>query len=326
MNFRNVILMVFVSGMLGSIFGFLGSDYFQNKSRSAPNSVIQKLNALSDEDYISEYPAEKHLLTLSEQVLGDRLYACLDRPVKMGSVRKTFAPSNSDTQKEPDQEKAPESADTSSDEFSIYARAGASMAPRQVPGAKLQQIFRNGKFATQGEENYGIENALIEDAQEFLKKHGNCVTPTFSAITEERKNRSRFFDFVKENSFKGITTVNVTANHTIAKKLLTLIEFNSPKHDGFDYLEVMDDKKNYLEKRIIKADETDDAWRYSSCAPSVVLVSDKCPWNNQYVYEFKNFYLSPDSKKLIGDVYCKNPSDKQWTPVGVFDLKQIDRD
>ncbi|MEZ4846649.1 MAG: hypothetical protein R2877_06860 [Bdellovibrionota bacterium] len=325
MGFRQILFLVFLSGMLGSIVGFLGSDHFQNKTKSTTHSAIQKLNALSDEEFISQYPAQKHLLTLSEQALADRLYACLDRPKAAPSLSKASSSQMRPAEKESVKEvERPE--DTSSDEFSIYARANASMAPRVVPGALLQRIFRNRKFAMTNEESNGVLSGLVDDAQEFLRKQGQCVTPTFAAITDESKSRSRFFEFVKENSFKGVTTVTVTPSNSGEKKLDTLIEFNSPKHEGYDYLEVQDAKKNFLEKRIIKADESDDAWRYSSCAPSVVLVSDKCPWNSNYVYEFKNFYLSTDSKKLIGDVYCKKPSDKQWTNIGSFDLKQIDRD
>lgn len=318
--------MVFLSGVIGTIFGFLASNYFQHKSQSAPDSTIQRLNALSDEEFLSVYPAEKHHLSLSEQALGDRLYACLSRPQKTNAYsNKSSANKQEAIAAKPEAEQSRQEQDTSSDDFSILARAGTSTAPRQVPGAKLLRIFQNSRFVLKNEDVNGIENALIADAQEFLKNKG-CNNPNFMAITDERKSRSKFFDFVKENSFAGTTTVTVTGTSMGPKKLNTRIEFDSPKHEGFDYIEVMDEKKNYLEKRIIKSEEADEAWRYNSCAPSVVLVSDKCPWNNGYVYEFKNFYLSPDSKKLVGDVYCKNPSDKQWTSVGIFDLKQVERD
>lgn len=324
MRTRQIIFLMFLSLMVGSIIGFLGLSASKNKNKISSFGTIQKLMAMSDEDFLTAYPNEKHLLTLGEQALGDRLFNRLEKIKNIGSTNnakpikplpKALSDQNLD---EPEtQQEVPESND-----FSYFSKGNIHLAPKAIPGAKLQRIFKNKKFSAPNEDSFGVENNLIENVREFLKKQG-CKNPSFTAMTEEKKNRSKFFDLVRDNSFKGATIINVKNKE---KSLPTKIEFNSPTHSGYDYFEVVDEKKNFLEKRIVRNDQPDDAWRYSSCEPAVILVSDKCPWNNQYVYEFKSFYLSPDSKKMVGNVYCKKPSDEDWTQVGLFDLNQSAED
>jgi len=322
MNTRQITFLLFLSAVIGSIMGFLGNQFFNRDSKKFSSlETVQHLNSLSDEDFLKMYPDEKHLLTLGEQTFGDRLFRLLETRSQNVNTPKKSDPktkyTNEDLQSE---ELTKDELTESNDNLSYFSRSGINLSPRAVPGAKLQRIFKNTKFNTAGDENFGIENGLIENAKEFLQKQG-CKNPSFTAITEEKKNRSNFFDFVKDNTFKGSTTIAGTAKEPV-KNFETKIEFNSPTHSGFDYFEVKDHKKNYLEKRVVKIEPADDAWRYSSCEPAVILVSDKCPWNNQFVYEFKSFYVSPDSKKMVGNVYCKRPSDQEWTNVGIFDLNQ----
>ncbi len=328
MNFKQIALLMALSAFVGSALGFLGSKLSNQTKTFSSLDTVQHLNSLSDDDFMNIYPNEKHLLTLGEQTFGDRLLRILEN-------RNTSALPNKNKVTKPkpviekndrvEEEVTPESQPETSDDFSYFSRVGTELAPRYVPGGKLLQIFKNSKFSKAGEENFGVENGLIENAKEFLQKQG-CKNPSFTAITEERKSKSKFFDLVKDNTFQGNTSVTPTSPKDKEKTLKTKVEFNSPSHNGYDYIEVRDDKKNYLEKRVIKAEDPDDAWRYSSCEPAVILVSDKCPWNDQFVYEFKSFYLSPDSKKMVGNVYCKKPSDQEWTPVATFDLNQSAED
>ncbi len=328
MNFKQIAFLMGLSLCIGSALGFLGSKLTSQAKNFSSLETVQHLNSLSDDDFVSIYPNEKHLLTLGEQTFGDRLLRILENrisstvPNKSKITKPRTVPDKNDKVEEEEQVDDPSEMPN---DFSYFSRVGMELAPRYVPGAKLLQIFKNSKFSKAGEENFGIENGLIENAKEFLKKQG-CKNPSFTAITEERKSKSKFFDLVKDNTFQGATSIPATSPKQSEKNLRTKVEFNSPSHNGYDYIEVRDDKKNYLEKRVIKADDPDDAWRYSSCEPAVILVSDKCPWNNQYVYEFKSFYLSPDSKKMVGNVYCKKPGDEDWTPVGIFDLNQSAED
>lgn len=328
MNFKQIAFLMGLSAFIGSVLGFLGSKLSNQTKNFSSIDTVQHLNSLSDDDFLSIYPNEKHLLTLGEQTFGDRLLRVLENRNSSASINKNkIIKSKPAPEKKTEIEEDSKAADQSEtpNEFSYFSRVGMELPPRYVPGGKLLQIFKNSKFAKAGEENFGVENGLIENAKDFLQKQG-CKNPSFTAITEERKSKSKFFDLVKDNTFQGSTSVTINSSKPSEKILKTKVEFNSPSHNGYDYIEVRDDKKNYLEKRVIKADDPDDAWRYSSCEPAVILVSDKCPWNNEYVYEFKSFYLSPDSKKMVGNVYCKKPADQDWTPVGMFDLNQSAED
>jgi hypothetical protein len=326
MNFRQIAFLMFLSVVIGSTIGFLLAKLGKNdRNNFSSLETVQHLNSLSDKDFVSIYPSEKHLLTLGEQTFGDRLFHLLEDRKNPAAIKIKTAKINTgkENQKNEDGQIGPEIE--LSNNLSYFSRMGIDIPPRYIPSAKLLQVFKNTKFSSAAEDSFGVENELIENAKEYLKKQG-CKNPSFTAITEERKNRSKFFDLVKDNTFQGSTTVTISSSKEPEKTLQTKIEFNSPSHNGYDYIEVRDDKKNYLEKRVIKSDQPDAAWRYSSCEPAVILVSDKCPWSNQYVYEFKSFYLSPDSKKMIGNVYCKKPSEQDWTNVGMFDLNQSAED
>lgn len=191
--------------------------------------------------------------------------------------------------------------------------------PLRANNAFFMEAFPNVASTNSAEENFGVESNLIENVKDFLQKH-ICLNPKFSMITTDKRAQSKFFEVVKENSYRGITTL-LSDPKSAPKKFETIVQFDSPLYENLDYIEIRDEK-NVMEKRVIDSENSPAVWRFNSCVSSVVLLSDRCPWNDKYTYEFKDLFVSPDSKKLVGNIYCKGLSDTSWVQQGSLELNQ----
>lgn len=318
MGGRQITFLVFISFVMGSIIGFLGIHKLSQNS--ATSKTFKTLGELSDLDFLSKYHEQKDELSPVEKAMGDRLFACLESQQKntqkkiKNAESQLSEPSHTKTfiDQAPIQKNFPEG------NLSLYAKAGQNLAPLHIMGGTFLKLFPNQTFALHNEENAGLENGPLKDTKTYLQKH-LCIDPSFSVMTEEQRNRTKFFDVVRDDTFKGTTLISTG---TTSNSLTTKMQFNSSTHQGFDYIETSDGKQNMVEKRLIESEGTNEAWRYNSCQPSIVLLSDRCPWNDRFSQEFKDFFVSPESKKLVGNIYCKNPADARWTNLGTFELNQ----
>jgi hypothetical protein len=331
-------LLIIVGIVVGSVLGTIGVRTIQNRSQSdeAENSKldqIKEMSSKSDEDFINSYNDFKNSLSVGEKILGDRLYSCLS---ENQSFETEIEEMKTGTDEDPNRKKSfierflgedkPKASTSNIPAGNLlpYAKVGKNVAPLEVIGARYMELFPNAKFQHPDEENFGVESSAVDDVNDYLKKKV-CLEPAFSVVSQERKDQSKFFEIVKSNYFKGSATIFTADPKDHDQKLKTQVQFNSPTHDGFDYIEVKNDK-DIFEQRVINPEINNEAWRYNTCQPSVVLLSDRCPWNDKFVYEFKDFYYVPDSKKMIGNIYCKGVAETRWTQMGTFELGQTSDD
>ncbi len=326
MGSRPIAFFLFIALILGSIIGFLGANSLHPAGPHL-SKAFREVTSLPDGEFLEAYPSRMTEMTDDERQIGDKLLIALQ-------AKQKNAPKKASKQ-EPEEKELPTPAHTKifvdkapiqknfpEGEPSYYEIASQKLPPLQIAAKKLMQLYPDQKFKIKNEENAGVKEGSLENVQTFLNEN-LCIDPKFSVITEEQKNRSKFFDVVKDDTFKGVTSIS-SGDKKISMQ--TTIQFNSAKHNGADYIFTVDAKKNTLEKRAIDSESANEAWRHNSCQSSIVLLSDRCPWNKKFSQEFKDFYVSPDSKKLIGNIYCRNPEDTTWSNIGSFDLNHSAED
>lgn len=201
----------------------------------------------------------------------------------------------------------------------ILAVAARNAEIQQKANQRYLDVFPSTVAKHSEEDNFGVKNNLSGKIQDFLKDNV-CNDPKLSTISDDQRSRSKFFESVKENSFRGVTEIfGASAKET--QKLSTIMQFGTAENNGMDYIAIKGNR-NIMERRSIDPDIASAAWRYNSCGFSVVLVGEGCPWNKKYTSEYKDLFYTPDSKKLIGNIYCKSASDPKWTNVGNIVLSQ----
>ena len=313
MSTKQVVALAFFASFVGSIFGFLGTQKIQQTkffSSSAKNGQAQNIARLSNQEFLSEYQVHKNDLAPGERALADRLYASLsenknevDKPAPQKAKVDT---SRGFTVMGPLAPQKPRK---------ILADVGK---PKRIEEEAYLSLFPGSYFS--GKENdYGVKKGLSGKIQDFLKDNV-CPDPKLSMVSDEIRSQSKFFESVKENTYQGQTEI-FPSGKIPDRKLITKFEFGGAAEEGDDSVATRENQ-TFIEQRIIPAEPTSAAWRYNSCGLSVVLLSDHCPWNDKYTSEYKDIYLAPDSKKLIGNIYCKTTTDMKWTNVGNFVLDQ----
>ncbi|MCB0326147.1 MAG: hypothetical protein KDD52_00875 [Bdellovibrionales bacterium] len=185
---------------------------------------------------------------------------------------------------------------------------------------RFLELFPAKQFFHPQEPLFGFIEDYVNDIDEFLRAK-ECINPAMSLVTEDRRLESRFFDIVQGRSFVG----DVYISGDSETKIPIEFEFNSDRYQGQDHIESKDGPGgDVYEKRNIPSDMINSVWRYNSCVGSVVLLSDHCPWNQNYQHEFKDLYYLSNSNRLLGNVYCKKASDTEWVRVGYIDSEDKD--
>lgn len=342
MNAKQILLLAFLGGAIGATIGFLGTQSLQHKaSNSSPSSENSSpVVDLPDPDFLSNYMEEKKNLPAREQALGDRLYACLanrelskkEKPAEQPEAEESAEDKKSNSTAAVGFASVPAPTDKNKKPAKVEEPA-RNRAPRPIlavaaKNAEIQQqsnlryldVFPGNVIKNNQEDNFGVKNNLSGKIQDFLKDNV-CNDPKLSTISEEQRTRSKFFESVKENTYSGTTEI-FGESPKDAQKLKTQIQFGSSEHNGMDYIVTRSDQNTTYERRSIDPELASAAWRYNSCGFSVVLVGERCSWSKKYTTEYKDLFYTPDSKKLIGNIYCKNPSDPKWTNVGNIVLSQ----
>ncbi|MEZ4703675.1 MAG: hypothetical protein R3A11_00470 [Bdellovibrionota bacterium] len=202
-----------------------------------------------------------------------------------------------------------------------YLKAGQYKdAPSITPdNNRYLELFPAKQFFHPQEPSFGFVDDYISDIEEFLGSK-ECLNPAMSLVTEDRRLESRFFDAIQGRSFAG----DLQLDNDRSEKVPMFLDFNSNRYQGQDHIEILEKGQgNVFEKRTIPNDVVNSVWRYNSCVGSVVLLSDQCPWNQNYQHEFKDFYYLSYSNQLVGNVYCKKASDTDWIRVGHFQSPEV---
>jgi len=300
-----------------------------------PEVVALKADLLTYEakDFRANHERLAATLTETENGLVSQLLACFDEKDKMAKelamtkqskqVRKANAPQTfierfleQDDGKGNGRKMLPGKLSPS------YSRMpeGQQPPPIRVVDARYRQIFPDNKGAGHAKEDaFGFVEEVVDNIDAFLD--GNVTpNPGMTIVHKERKERSTFFNNLQKASFEG--NVNIFTEAAKDKVFQGNLSFESPEQNGQGWLVIRDDQETVFETRTFSSQD-EAIWRYNLAENAVSLMSDQCHWSDAFVHEFKDMFYLSQQNMLIGNIYCREQSAKQWSRIGTFSFEQV---
>ncbi|MCB0272589.1 MAG: hypothetical protein KDD46_06225 [Bdellovibrionales bacterium] len=326
-----IIPLTIVFLILGIVMGYLAKEVYdkQRPKEKAQSPWLSEIMAYEDDDFLHSFTGLEEYLSDTEKVLGQKLIQCIGQK-KVAEQKITELEDRAEEQKEIASSSfidrfLGKSSKESANEIlpgkvvPVYGSDAVNPQPIKVIDGRYSQIFPNVSFQHPKEEEFGYYEQPVTDVDDFLDKR-IAKNPDMSRVDLQRRKRSKFFQELKTAAFEGDVKVFTEGaqNTQFHGKMI----FRSPSQNGQDWIVINEEGGATIETRTMtQADES--VWRYNSKNPSVVLLSEQCPWNDQYVYEFKDFFFLAQENMLVANIYCKKQNASSWERVGTLKFEQI---
>ncbi|MEZ4819232.1 MAG: hypothetical protein R3A45_04795 [Bdellovibrionota bacterium] len=317
--------------VVGLFMGYLAKEVYDNQrpKDKAKGVWFDEISAYEEDDFLHSFTGLQEGLTETEKLLGQKLIACigekkhafekietLEQEVVQAenTANKSFI--NRFLGKSASENKRPLLAGKMAP---MYGSNSVDPLPIKIIEQRYRQIFPNAIFQHAKENEFGYYSQVVTDVDAFLDQRV-VKNPSLSIIDRQRKKNSKFFTTLKTASFEG--EIDVFTEGTQEQHINGKMIFQSPSQYGNDWIMIADDQGNTLETRTF-APSDESIWRYNSQNPSVALLSEQCYWNDQYLYEYKDFFYLAQQGLLVANIYCKKQNASSWERVGTLKFEQV---
>lgn len=316
---------------IGLIMGYLAKEVYerQRPKTTAVSPFVEDIMVFEDDDFLHSFAGIQDHLDATEKMLGKKLVACIEEKKRSNEQIQLLKDEIQSLEDQSGQsfinrflgnsEKDDQVTYLPGNVAPMFGSEVLNPVPLRVVDARYRQLFPSTSFTHPREESFGFYQQSVEDVETFLNKR--VVTdPSMAVIDMARKKRSKFFQELKTAAFEG--PVKLFTESAKDRQFNGKMIFRSPTQNGLDWIVVNDETGATIETRTFsQVDES--VWRYNSQNPSVMLLSEQCVWNDQYVYEFKDFFYLTQQDLLVANIYCKKQGADQWERVGTLQFDQI---
>jgi hypothetical protein len=151
-----------------------------------------------------------------------------------------------------------------------------------------------------------------------ILKSKTCVKPDFFQLNQYDKSEMNFYLMNINSRFYS------KKNN---KKEKFYFGFSIRELDGKFFEEVMVKGKGIFDFYLSRwmYDEIHYSFMLNRCNRAISQISNSCTWDLSYDLQYKDFFYFPKREELGINIFCKKSSEKSWTLLETYILKESSR-